>query len=326
MVCGKCETNCPAYKAWCEGCPGCGALLMRDGDRCGGNRGCRACMYLCPDRLDALREYAALFAPSVSPERMNAGDVLATMPSYIPLVTAPLHSTPPNDLRWFAIHGGKTSRAVWDGEIEPRVQFRLPPDAKTVLHLFIKDDPLMRFWAERKERIVAIRNFDAVFAPNFSVYEDAPRFEHILAIRRSQTFVKEMVAEGIPVIPDVSWYRREDLDVQLEFLDSIGAETVAFSFQVVGRIKGCGAWVSYLAGLRYFANRFPGRIYLVGMAAKTRYREAVRAAGRPLGVVDTRSFVKSRRRTKDGTDEEFFREADRVRKGLENVANQNHEE
>jgi hypothetical protein len=218
------------------------------------------------------------------------------VPDYIPAISAPLQEHPPDDLRWFALHGGKVSRAVWEGKISPREQFRLPPDSKIAFHLFIYDDFLEVFWKERRERYAILKGFDLVFAPNFSIYEDAPRFEHLFNMRRSAIVVKEMAEEGIRVVPDVSWYCREDIDRWLEFLDSTGAEVVSFSFQVVGRgLKGSKAWVSYLPGLRYFAQQFSGRIVLVGVVSPERYRLAVRAAGRPLAVLDTKSFVTARR-------------------------------
>ena len=114
----------------------------------------------------------------------------------------------------------------------------------------------MRFWAERKKRIVAIRNFDAVFAPNFSVYEDAPRFEHILAIRRSQTFVKEMVAEEYLSSP---MCRGIAVRISMSSLSSWIALVLKPWLFVPGRWKNQGVWgVGIVSrGTAVFCEPFP---------------------------------------------------------------------
>lgn len=294
MICGNCGQNCPAYGAECSGCPGCDRLLIE----CHSKRGaCGKCNLFCPDRPGAWRyiskEIDGSFSlipkkPLILPE--------VELPSYVPLITAPLHEECPADgPEWVAIHAGKVRREVWNGEMSVHEQFHLPTDKKVVLHWFIKDHYLERFWADRPAYIPALRRLDAVFAPNFSIYENSPRIEHLANMRRSAVSIREMVEAGVKVIPDVTWYRREDIDRWLELLDLMGAEVAAFSMQVVGRLKGCSAWQSYLAGLRYFARKFKGQIILVGINSREKIAEAFRAAGRPLSVVDTVSFITARK-------------------------------
>lgn len=294
MICGNCKRNCPAYGIECGGCPGCDRLLIE----CWRERGaCRKCNLFCPDRPGAWRyvseEIGGSFSlhserPVVLPE--------VEVPLYMPLVTAPLQEKcPENGFEWFAVHGGKVRREVWSGEMSIYEQFRLPLDKKLVLYWFVKDRYLEKFWANRLAYIPVLKKLDAVFAPNFSVYENSPRIEHLINMKRAAIAIQEMAEAGVRVIPDVTWYRREDIDRWLEFLEAVGATVAAFSMQVVGHQKGCRAWLSYLAGLRYFARRFAGRIILIGTNSREKIAEAFRAAGRPLFIVDTKSFVTARR-------------------------------
>ena len=73
----------------------------------------------------------------------------------------------------------------------------------------------------------------AVIAPNFSVYEDTPRVEHLYNIRRSIIIYNELIDYGINAIPDISWYNINDLDFWIEKLNNSECSIIAFSFQVV---------------------------------------------------------------------------------------------
>lgn len=300
MLCGNCR-NCPAYGAeWgCTGCAGCGVPFLRE-RRCAHPGGCAGCPYRCPDKPLVWREVAEELGETLSLLSGNLPRLPGVaLPPYVPLVTAPLQEGPPDVVEWFAVHGGKVRRAVWRGEIDVREQFNLPPRSKVALHLFVKDGYLDAFWKGRREKYPALRQFDAVFAPNFSVYEDAPRLEHLFNMRRAAVCIAEMAAAGAPVVPDVSWYCREDIERWAEFAAACGAGWVAFSFQSVGReLKGGSYWRSLLFGLRFLAGRLPAGvgIALVGVASPERVREAaLAAAGRPLCVVDTKSFVTARK-------------------------------
>lgn len=294
MICGNCEQNCPAYGAECSGCPGCDRLL----NACQSQRGaCGKCILFCPDRPGAWRYISDEIGGSFSllPKEPVALPKVE-IPPYMPLVTAPLQEECPEDgFEWLAVHGGKVRREVWRGEVSVHEQFRLPQGKKVILHWFVKDRYLEKFWSNRAAYIPVLREFDAVFAPNFSIYENSPRIEHLVNMKRTAIAVQEMARAGVRVIPDVTWYRREDINRWVEFLDLVGAEVAAFSMQVVGRLKGCSAWQSYLAGLRYFARKFEGKIILIGVNSREKIAEAFRAAGHPLSVVDTTSFVTARK-------------------------------
>lgn len=291
MICGNCKQNCPAYGVECSGCPGCDRLLIN----CRSRGACSKCDLFCPDRPGVWRYVNEEIGGSFS---LSPNVILPEFetPRYMPLVTAPLQEECPDDgLEWFAIHGGKVRREVWAGDMSVYEQFHLPSNKKLALHWFVKDHHLEKFWTNRRSYIPVLKEFNAVFAPNFSIYENSPRIEHLINMRRSAMAVSELAEAGVNVIPDVTWYRREDVDRWLEFLKATEATVAAFSMQVVGAQKGCKAWVSYLAGLRYFASKFSGRIILVGANSKQRVSEACRAAGRSLSVVDTTSFVTARR-------------------------------
>ena len=292
MLCGECG-GCPAYlDGFCSGCPGCGRLLLK----CTPGRQCGACGYICPDRpgvWDAVYgKYKGLALP--------AGEVASPdLPPYVPVVTAPLHERAgPDELLYAAIHGGKFRAGAWERGI--RGAAGLPGEAGVILDLYVPDEAVRSFLRNRGRWLGALRaNRAASFAPNISVYEDSPRLEHLLAMKASALFALELSAAGVPVVLDVSWYEKADLDRWAAFIRESGAGCAAFSFQTVGkRHKGSSAWKGYLAGFRYFCSLLPPgvRVAVVGAASRERLRAiAAAAGGRPLTLVDTESFVSARR-------------------------------
>jgi hypothetical protein len=89
----------------------------------------------------------------------------------------------------------------------------LGPEQLAVL-VAVGDDPLVEaFWTRRHTLIPALARlgFDAVCSPNFSSYGNHPRTEQLLNYRRSLVIADEMAAAGIPAVPNVYFYRAEDL-------------------------------------------------------------------------------------------------------------------
>ncbi|MGB9848871.1 MAG: hypothetical protein ACPLSY_03455 [Moorellaceae bacterium] len=197
-----------------------------------------------------------------------------------------------------AVHGGKFRAGSWEKGI--REVAGLPRETGVILDLYVPDEAIRSFLRNRGRWLGALRvNGAASFAPNISVYEDSPRLEHLLAMKASALAAVELSAAGVPVVPDVSWYEKADLDRWAAFIKESGAGCAAFSFQTVGkRHKGSSAWKGYLAGFRYLCSLLPPgvRVAVVGAVSKERLKAIAGAvSGRPLTLVDTESFVSARR-------------------------------
>lgn len=296
LHCGDCQ-KCPAHRQGiCSGCPGCGRLQIE----CRPGRQCDRCRYVCPDwhgdgvwahthtNLDGLTFPVGIAVHSPD------------LPSHVPMISSPLHESPPEGLLpWAALHTGKVGLKIWEnGGI--RGHFGLSKDTQIMPDFFVRDNTLRHFW-ERRERWYAVLAAEraAAFAPNFSVYEDAPRIEHLISMKMSAATVAEMSGRSIPVVPDVSWYEMQDLERWAAFIEASGAGAAAFSFQVVGLPrKGDSVWKEYLAGFRFFCSLIPEgvRVVVVGANSPGKIREIVAAArGRPLTFLDTTSFVAARK-------------------------------
>src|SRR6202022_3711194 len=98
------------------------------------------------------------------------------------------------------------------------------------------DDPLVEaFWTGRRRLIpaMAAQRWDVVLAPNFSLFGNQPRAEHLLNFRRNLLVAAEMSAEGIPAVPNLYWFRKEDLDRYLDWCDQTSPAAVATNLQTL---------------------------------------------------------------------------------------------
>jgi hypothetical protein len=142
------------------------------------------------------------------------------------------------------------------------------------------DDPLIEgYWTWRHARglaaALAAQQWDLVLGPNFSVYGDQPRAEHLLNIRRSAIAAAELAAAGVPAVPNVYWYRLEDLRRQS---DAVNAQTM----------RGRGDWDSWLwPGLCWLAENLPPAlpVILTGLSRPDRIAAAAGLFGARLTVV-----------------------------------------
>lgn len=170
-----------------------------------------------------------------------------------------------------------------------------------VLEFYVKDRTLEGFWDNRKAIYEQLKVFQwrAVIAPNFSVYEDAPRVDHIYNIRRSRIVYNELRQHDLPAVPDISWYNQIDLDNWIRDINTNDLKTISFSFQVVDvRLKASNLWKHYLMGFKYLCQRLNEDIQIIvtGIVSPVRLQAVKRAAGkRKLIVLNQTAYVQSRR-------------------------------
>ncbi|MCX0365758.1 DUF4417 domain-containing protein, partial [Clostridium perfringens] len=197
----------------------------------------KRCMVVCPNKFGSF----TLVKNTIVKEPLMGTKPL-DLPIYIPVMPDKIKE----DFNFkankniIAVHGEFFLNAAGSkitGAYNPgfRAALNLKEDLSGILEFYIKDRTLEGFWDNRKSiyKELKYHDFLGIIAPNFSVYEDAPRLEHIYNIQRSKTVYNEMIREGLPAIPDISWYSKEDLNFWIKEIKANNIKTIAFSFMNV---------------------------------------------------------------------------------------------
>jgi hypothetical protein len=173
---------------------------------------------------------------------------------------------------------------------------RVHPDTRMALHFYVPDPPLEAFWRTRREIYPALKEFDLVTAPNFSVYEDSPRLEHLVNMKRSALVYAEMLDRGIRAVPDVSWLNGTDLDRWAEYIRRHNIPVISTSIQTVGKNAG-HFWRQYLEGIIYLCGRIPEETVVILTGAGNSEKMAAIQSALPQKVVflTTQPFLLARK-------------------------------
>lgn len=294
-LCGRDCEKC-VMKERCGGCSFCEAsLCIKD---------CKRCSALCPKRPTAIS-----YLKSIGGAEINVvGNKKLDVKEHIPILPDRFKFKPDfNLMPVIGIHGGnmfsRNGERIIPSYLEHGYAKALNIDDKTeaILEFYVKDRTLEGFWDNRKNIYSDLKkmNFKAVISPNFSVYEDAPRLDHIYNIKRSTVVYNEMMDFGINAIPDVSWYNKNDLDRWIRDINKNKVNTIAFSFQVVDvQLKASTIWKNYILGFRYLCKNIgPGvKILVIGSSSPRRAEEIYNAAaGQSISILNQAAFVQSRR-------------------------------
>lgn len=128
------------------------------------------------------------------------------------------------------------------------------------------EDPLVEaFWTRRFElgliERLAAQCWDLVLTPNFSMYANQPRTEHLLNFRRNLLLAAELVGAGVPAVPNIYWFRKEDLDRYLAWVEDVSPPALAVNLQT---FRTEDDWASTaLPGLTYLSICLPAHTKLV---------------------------------------------------------------
>lgn len=208
-------------------------------------QGCSQCPIRCGSRVDItdwMRDVGGTFGFD---DIQIPGDLPAGLPRFIPQIdgskTPQLHAA----ASWPAYALGlRRAFSPASHRLYPRVRdaigaggaaavLGLPTDAGeagnrplTVL-LGYGEDPLVEaFWTRRHNdglwTDLAGLGFDLVLTPNASMYGSQPRAEMMLNFRRNMLMAAEAAAAGITAVPNIYWFRLEDLE---RYLDWVGDQT-----------------------------------------------------------------------------------------------------
>ncbi|GAB3435172.1 hypothetical protein [Flindersiella endophytica] len=226
----------------------------------------------------------------------------AGLPVFVPQVDGSNIRRLDADLGWPAY--GVGLRRVFSPatyEIYPRLRGRaahaalgLPPGQLALLVGYGEDPLVEAFWSRRHTgrliEQIASQGWDLVLAPNYSIYGNWPRTEHLLNMRRSLLIAKELCDAGACAVPNVYWYRLEDLRRWATWISDTAPSAIAINLQTV---RQGGDWESWTEpGLYWLAEHLPPnvRVILTGLSRADRIALAVRLFGRRLIVVSQNPY------------------------------------
>ena len=128
------------------------------------------------------------------------------------------------------------------------------------------EDPLVEaFWTRRRTddliETIAGQGWNLVLAPNFSMYGNQPRAEHLINFRRSLVIASEFAAAGVPTAPNLYWFRLEDLDRWLRWCEATVPPAIAINLQT---FRDDREWkLMALPGLSYLGACLPRDIKVI---------------------------------------------------------------
>lgn len=291
-----CKKDCNS----CINCGRCGGCSFCEASICSKN--CNSCGTICMKRGKAV-VYANTIIKNKSELLKNKN---IELPKHIPIIPDKLKKEYKTQM--IGIHGGDALnqngtavRKIYK-ESGFKKTLNINESCKGILQFYVRDRTLEGIWKARGQLYQEIKELglEAVIAPNFSLYEDAPRIEHLFNIERSITIYNELINFGINAIPDVAWYNINDLDFWINQINKSKCNIIAFSFQVVDvRLKASNLWKHYLAGFKYLCEGidFDIKVIIIGVNSESRIFEIRKAvkSNIKLHVLNQSAYIQSQR-------------------------------
>lgn len=177
----------------------------------------------------------------------------------------------------------------WQAEANAAQILQLPSGTRTVLTGYGEDPLVEAFWTARHrdrliERIAALQ-FDLVLAPNYSIYGNWPRAEHLLNMRRALLIAAEFADAGVAAVPNIYWFRLEDLQRYADWIADTAPPAIAINLQTVRENQNWESWA--LPGLYWLAENIPPDlpVILTGLSRKDRIATAAQLFGSRLMLI-----------------------------------------
>lgn len=268
---------------------------------------CKICGTICMKRGASVIHANKIISQDV--KLINCVEI--ELPDFIPILPDKLKKKLPYETAKFvALHGGVTLKRSGEGvkNIYKKNGFNkalnIDERCEGILEFYVKDRTLEGFWDAQYDSgfFDDLRKLNViVIAPNFSLYEDAPRIEHLYNIKRSLIMYNKLIEHGIKAIPDISWYNKNDIDFWVEQINESKCRVIAYSFQVVDvRLKASNLWKNYLAALRYLAAKVVDNvkcIVVVGVNSEARMQEIRKAvpSNIKISVLNQSAYTQSQR-------------------------------
>lgn len=274
-----------------SGCSYCGCAAAEAGRRTGA---CATCPVRCGSRVDIYNWMADVHGTLAFDDIPAPSPVPDGLPRFVPVVDG-VATDLDSRLSWPAYGVGLRrvfSPLTWDykplwrdGTAHEALRI---PDERAIILVGYGTDPLVEaFWTRRHDLypILAEKKFDLVLAPNYSMYGNHPRTEHLLNFRRNLQVAAEMVEAGIPAVPNVYWFRKEDLDRYILWMEDVEPDAIAINLQTFRTEED---WeLMALPGLNYLSVAMPEsvRIIVNGTSRRDRVAQLIALFGDRLTLV-----------------------------------------
>lgn len=159
------------------------------------------------------------------------------------------------------------------------------------------EDPLVEaFWARRHQLYPALaaNAWDLVLSPNFSMYGNQPRAEHLINFRRNLVVAEELLAVGVNAAPNLYWFRLEDLERYGDWLGDTCPPAVAINLQTFRTDRDWDDMA--LPGLSWLAAAIPSdtKLVIVGTSRLDRIRQLLDLYGERLVMISQNAIQYAR--------------------------------
>lgn len=274
-------------------CSYCGCAIAEAGapaNACGG----------CPIRCGSRTDIAAWMADvggTLAFDDIVVDGRLPDLPSFIPMTDGSAVTELDASLRWPAY--GVGLRRVFSPDTstmykrfagkQAREVLALRDDQKAVLVGYGEDPLVEAFWTYRRRdglvEEIAAQGWDLVLVPNFSIYGNWPRAEHLLNMRRCLLLAQEFADAGVAAVPNLYWFRLEDLERYRRWIEDAPPPAIAINLQTVRENTNWDTWA--LPGLFWLAENTPQDmpVIVTGLSREDRIRQAVTLFGTRLTLV-----------------------------------------
>ena len=274
-VCPFYVANPAAAEPMCSGsssdCSYCGCARAEAPRRPSGPGPCGQCPIRCGSRTDIGAWMADVGGTLAFDDVVLETKLPAGLPRYIPQVDGHDVAGFDADLGWPAY--GVGLRRVFSPDthriypkfagVDAHQALGLAPGQLAVLVGYGEDPLVEAFWTARRTLIpqIAAQGWDLVLAPNYSMYANQPRAEHLLNFRRNLLIASELADAGVAAVPNLYWFRKEDLDRYLSWVDDTRPSAIAVNLQTFRTDED---WeLMALPGLTYLSMGLPEDLVVI---------------------------------------------------------------
>jgi hypothetical protein len=283
----------PLCKGTNSSCSYCGCAATEAGATA---NACGSCPIRCGSRTD-ISAWMADVGGTLAFDDITIDGELPPLPSLIPMTDGSAVTDLDATLRWPAYAVGlrrvfsPTTHSIYprfDGKKAHDV-LSLREGQKAVLVGYGTDPLVEAFWSYRKRaglvQEIAAQGWDLVLAPNYSIYGNWPRTEHLLNMRRCLMIAQEFADAGVVTVPNLYWFRLEDLKRYTAWIADSPPPAVAVNVQTVRENVNWDTWI--LPGLLWLAQNLPADmpIVLTGLSRADRIATMVQHFGDRLTLV-----------------------------------------
>lgn len=127
-----------------------------------------------------------------------------------------------------------------------RTHWRIPKESKLILSFCARDDVIEDIWTRQFHKwdksgrnfwqVLGDYGFDAALSVDYSCFNNYPRMDHLISMKRNVITSSRLAEVGIPVILDVMIYCDEDLDRLVRWGKDQGFIWYNLNFQMTKKV------------------------------------------------------------------------------------------